>query len=294
MSKNELPLDMTEVIEFNVTDMGGNATVYKASSIEELRMRIAIQTGVLSPCIQLFKRSDYRVIEDAHKISEIFDPDIKHPHELHSVNNQESVKQEVAYWSLNMWIRTSMLHLRYGDQNIVEHAKPLKSADTRLRDKMHEWIVDMSHAAWQYQHLDQLVNKIKALIALGLDIDVAGDVGWTLLHEAACCGHMGLLHTLLGAGAHVDVRDETGYTPLHLAAENGHVDAVRALLSTGADPSLATGLDGSTPIHFAAGRGHADVITLLIAAGAGLDVADIDARTLELEWTLELESEKAT
>jgi len=256
--------------EFSVTYMGGNTVMYKAGSIEELRMRIALEVGVLSPCIRLFKRLDYSLVEDSHKITEIFDP-AKQPHELCSVNNLEGVKQEVTDWSPQMWVRTSMLHLRYGDPNTAEHAEPLKSADKRFREKMDEWIVGLTNAQRRHRNLDECVEKIKAVIPLGLDINVFGDyAGLTLFHYAAQNGHMGLLYTLLEAGARVDVRDEHGWTPLQCAAFNGTVDAIRALLARGADPSLVT-KGGKYPIRFAASDGYVDGVTLFIDAGVGTD-----------------------
>ena len=102
-----------ELIEFKVTNMGGDTTVYKASSIEELRVSAAMQAGVLSPCIMLFRGSDNLIIEDTHE---------EPLTELRSVNKLEGAKQEVRDWTYQKWIHVSKLHLRYGDQNFIEHA----------------------------------------------------------------------------------------------------------------------------------------------------------------------------
>jgi len=102
--------------------MGGNSATYEADSIEELRMQLAIQTGVLSPCIRLFKRSDNTLIEDAHKIDEVFGKNMP-PHEVNSVNIQEGEKKGISDWDAEKWIQAFKLHIRLGDQNVVQHAE---------------------------------------------------------------------------------------------------------------------------------------------------------------------------
>jgi len=297
--------NMTEVIEFSVRDMGGNSSTYKAGSIEELRMQLAIQAGVLSPCILLFKRSGNSLIEDAHKIDEVFDKDMP-PHEVNSVNNLEGAKKGVSDWSATKWIHAFKLHVRLGDQNAAQHAKSLISVDKEFHEKIRQWVVDMINNMRSYEDVDKCAEDIKAAIGLGLDVRASGGHGLTLLHRAALNGHVELLYTLLGAGGDVNVRDEDGWTPLWWAANWEHVEAARTLLKAGADPSLAdnegrapihwadmvillidAGMDvnvpddenGATPLHEAARSGRAGVIRILIRAGANVDARTNDGNT---------------
>lgn len=266
--------EANEVIEFRVTNIAGNVRGYKARSLEDLRMQLAIEAGVLSPCMVLFKQSDHTVVpEQAEDVGELFGIDAREPHELYSVNNEEAVKQEVRdRWSAKKWIDTVECHVRHGDENVVERARELALMDTRFRDKMHTWVRTVIDEAWSFAALEEHAEDIKVACALGVNVvetpacmDFAGR---TLLHRAAKHGHMGLLHTLLhdvevagevNATVDVNVREVDGQTPLYWAAQEGHVDAVRALLDAHADPSLEDTSDGMPPLHIAVTFGRAQV-----------------------------------
>ena len=63
--------------------------------------------------------------------------------------------------------------------------------------------------------------------------------GATLLHYAAKYGKVDRVRALLERGADVNAKDEDDQTPLHWAAQSGHVDCVRALLERGADVNVS-------------------------------------------------------
>jgi ankyrin repeat protein len=75
--------------------------------------------------------------------------------------------------------------------------------------------------------------------------------GWTVLHSAACGGHIDIVNKLLQSGAKVSARGQNGETPLHVAASAAHVEIVKALLEWGANVSYKTA-QGDTPLHAAA------------------------------------------
>jgi ankyrin repeat protein len=75
--------------------------------------------------------------------------------------------------------------------------------------------------------------------------------GWTVLHSAACGGHINIVNKLLRWGAKVSARGQKGETPLHVAASAGHVETVKALLKCGANVSYKN-VQGDTPLHSAA------------------------------------------
>lgn len=60
-----------------------------------------------------------------------------------------------------------------------------------------------------------------ALLANKSSIKTADSSGTTALHEAAACGHAGIVQLLLEAGATFFQSDTHGQTPLHLAAKAG-------------------------------------------------------------------------
>ena len=265
------------LIEFNVTSVRGDVTVYKANSIEELRVRVAMQTGLLSPCIQLFKRSDNRMIEDTYRVGQEFDDAQEPLTDLHAVNILEQAKQEVGDWTSEKWIRVSKQHLWYGDQNIVEHAGSLISADERFHGKMREWKEKMIDDIWFYS-----AEEVKAAIAIGVDMSGAGKSGQTLLHAAAELGRVAIIHTLLTVGARdLNMRDKFGNTPLYLAAYKEQLEVVKALLNARADSSLvnnngispfqAAAYGGLRPLNMAALNIYAERNRILTGAGANVD-----------------------
>jgi len=239
-----------EVIEFSIRDMGGNATAYTATSIEELRVRLAMQAGVLSPCILLFKRGS--IIEDTHKIDQVFGNDMP-PHEVDIVNNLEGAKKGVSDWIATKWIHAFKLHVRYGDQHVVHHAEPLITVDDGFREKMRLWVVDTIYNIQDIRtrkQADERLEDIKAAITLGIDVHVSNESGDTLLSRAAQYGYTELLHAILDAGGDVNVRDNSGHTPLHDAAVFGHAKVIRALIRAGANVDARTN-DGYTPLQLA-------------------------------------------
>jgi hypothetical protein len=83
-------------------------------------------------------------------------------------------------------------------------------------------------------------DKLRALLAAGLDADTTDRRSQTALHVAARRGQVELSRYLLAAGADIDVRDAEGRTPLMLAAGLGDLD-----LFTGTTSPVGAFLDGA-------------------------------------------------
>lgn len=83
------------------------------------------------------------------------------------------------------------------------------------------------------------VQRLKDLLASGVDPDVRSGSGWTAFHEAAIAGQTECLGLLLDAGANIEapVMEEgaRGTSGLALAIMNGRVDTVDLLIRRGAD-----------------------------------------------------------
>merc|ERR1711964_375625 len=142
---------------------------------------------------------------------------------------------------------------------------------------MRELKKNMIDGIWFYS-----AEEVKAAIAIGIDMSVAGKSGLTLLHAAAELGRVAIIHTLLTVGARdLNMRDKFGNTPLYLAAHEGQLEVVQALLNARADSSLvnnhgsspfqAAAYGGSRPLHMAALDRHAERNRILIGAGANVD-----------------------
>ncbi|MFV1987945.1 MAG: ankyrin repeat domain-containing protein, partial [Gemmatimonadota bacterium] len=115
------------------------------------------------------------------------------------------------------------------------------------------------------------LERVRALLVEGADVNAAQGDGMTALHWAALGGRDQMAAILLYAGASTDAITRLGaYTALHLASRNGHAGAVSILLEGGAD-ATATATTGATPLHFAATAGSAAAIAALVEAGADID-----------------------
>jgi ankyrin repeat protein/transglutaminase-like putative cysteine protease len=97
-------------------------------------------------------------------------------------------------------------------------------------------------------------------------------VSETSIHGAARLGALDKVKAFLEKGVDVNAKDAEGMTPLHLAAYGGHREIVEFLLSQGADVH-AKDNDGRTPLDVALSKRRKDVLKLLAEAGA--DIATI-------------------
>ncbi len=122
------------------------------------------------------------------------------------------------------------------------------------------------------------VEIVKLLLAAKADVNAANKDGATALMWATLdrsvewdCS-VGIAKLLLEAGADVNYADESGWTALMAAVYDGHTDIVELLLKAGADINAAN-KDGKTALMWAARDGHLGIAKLLLEAGA-----DVDAR----------------
>ena len=94
---------------------------------------------------------------------------------------------------------------------------------------------------------------VRAMLASGVDCNVAHRYGWTALHWAAGGGHAKVVDTLLRAGADIEARDAQDCTPLHWAAQLGDAEIMEVLICAGADIE-ARDAQGKTPRDLAPAR----------------------------------------
>jgi ankyrin repeat protein len=115
-------------------------------------------------------------------------------------------------------------------------------------------------------------GKLKVLLEHGIDPNVRGGEGYTLLHLLARLDKsvLGLATMLLDAGGSLTIRDSLlQSTPLGWACRWGHVELVRLYLERGADPVESDAEPWATPLAWATKCGHHEIIELLRSAGAG-------------------------
>ncbi len=137
--------------------------------------------------------------------------------------------------------------------------------------------------AWAIAHADPIheaagagrVEKLRQIIAKGVDVNAKSPSGATPLHDAATWGHRDIAELLLSKGADVDAKDNNGMTPLHLAANGDHGNLAALLIAKGASVD-ARAANGWGPLHVAAAWGHTNAARALVAGGA-----DVNARAAE-------------
>jgi ankyrin repeat protein len=125
---------------------------------------------------------------------------------------------------------------------------------------------------WNYVLMHAtLAESFQAVLDHGIDPDVRGEGGYTMLHHLATdfvpAETRALRATmLLDAGASLRLRDPMlKSTPLGWACRWGRVDLVRLYLSRGADPSEPDAEPWATPSAWATNSGNREVLELLQA-----------------------------
>jgi len=304
-----------KVIRFRVKNPAGDTSCYQASSVAELRVKVATRSGVLSPCIGLFSAvsgapRSTTPIEDCFTDftyslpEEDFDDDHKSLEEegiiirtddryvaLVCVKYEEHVKRHVITWSAEDWLRIIRRNLRVAvnaseRRILMDYVVGLKRLDPEFNGKMHTWIrgrIDDKRTQ-KDGLLGEYREEIKILATLGgVNLDTTGSMkrcNRTLLHIAANFDQLEIVLTLLGAGVNKDVTDNFGCTPLYWAAWNGCINSVRALLNAGADLSKGDTKNGVSPLHAAAYGGHESIVKeLLLKPGVDVDARDNAGRT---------------
>jgi ankyrin repeat protein len=128
------------------------------------------------------------------------------------------------------------------------------------------WHYVLVHAA--------LPESFKLILDHGVDPDIRGGDGYTILHHLASdYGHAANERVLratmlLDAGASLTVRDALlQSTPLGWACRWGRIELVRLYLERGADPLEADAERWATPLAWATKRGHQEIIELLLPHG---------------------------
>jgi ankyrin repeat protein len=118
------------------------------------------------------------------------------------------------------------------------------------------------------------VERVRALLRDGADVNAAQGDGMTALHWAAELGDPQMAEILVYGGAHLEATTRLGkFTPLLVASRAGHAEVVQALLEAGASVHSRTST-GESALHFAAASGSTDAVTQLLDRGVDPNVAE--------------------
>ena len=111
------------------------------------------------------------------------------------------------------------------------------------------------------------LNRVRALLNSGTNVNARYQYGQTPLMFAAYTGRLPMVRELLDRGANINARDHEGETALIRAAFWGHLAIVRLLLERGANANART-YEGWTPLMYAADSGHLAIVRELMNKGA--------------------------
>ena len=106
-------------------------------------------------------------------------------------------------------------------------------------------------------------ETVERLLDSGVNIDAAGNRGWTALLRATSQRHFSITRLLIERGADVNQVDKRGRSPLLWVAQCGDVETARLLLEKGAKGHSTDG-NGKTPIKQAISAGRLDIVELLL------------------------------
>jgi hypothetical protein len=117
------------------------------------------------------------------------------------------------------------------------------------------------------------IPGVKEFLDAGVPVNLTDEEGWSLLHHAAACGQVEVIHLLQENGCYIDIVDVNGRTALHYAAANGFVESVRTLIEMGSDVN-ALDNEHTTPLQWAVMCEQYSVMELLVEHGGTVEVDD--------------------
>lgn len=95
-------------------------------------------------------------------------------------------------------------------------------------------------------------DKVRELVAKGVDVNHQDEEGRSALHWATDRGHIELAKVLVTElHANINLQDNEQQTPLHYACNCEHLELIKLLLTHGADPNIKDE-SGDSPLDLAA------------------------------------------
>ena len=131
------------------------------------------------------------------------------------------------------------------------------------------------HVAAQMGNID----KVKALLDQGIDVDIKDKAGMTPLLLAISNKHNEVAKFLIERGADVNAGNRQGIVPLYRALWNQDLEMVKLLLANGANVNAQHAQTGYTPLHWAAMMDNKEIVELVLAAGGNVNAKSNSGET---------------
>lgn len=132
-------------------------------------------------------------------------------------------------------------------------------------------------------HCADSFEKVMVLARAGALIDATDCVnGRTALHTV---DDVGAMRALIALGAEIDTPAQDGWTPLHYAIYSGNSECCEVLLRAGADPMALT-TDGSSCIDYAARASDDQLVHAMNVVVANREAQKLNAGTVQVgSWS---------
>ena len=116
----------------------------------------------------------------------------------------------------------------------------------------------------QLEHIFARLHEAAGFQSTGFsDVNAAASDGDNALHCVVRWDDLSAAKALIDAGIDINKAGDLGYTPLHVACMCGNAEMVRLLTDSGADVFVLS--EGDTPFATARLGGHNDICELLAA-----------------------------
>jgi hypothetical protein len=162
-----------------------------------------------------------------------------------------------------------------------EILRPPEYGKIKVRKTNHESVV----ASWNTMPREMVdaidggsVEKVRELVARGVDINASDIRGETALIKAAWNSDVTMVGVLLDLGADVFLASNDGRTALYTGVVSGNVEVVGQLLQGGAPTNVTTDF-GKTPLMASAWSDYPEITLMLLRYGAEPNQLDTSGRS---------------
>jgi ankyrin repeat protein len=126
--------------------------------------------------------------------------------------------------------------------------------------------------------LYKLPDVVKKLVPITKNINLRGLSCPPAIVEAVYHGDKEIIDTLLAAKPDLKIRDIDANTILHAAACRGHISLISKLIDLCRENLNPRNANGNTPLHDAVGFGHAEAVSLPLHAGADICISNDEGK----------------
>lgn len=155
--------------------------------------------------------------------------------------------------------------------NLIEYISK-KSKNINRFETVYRTPSNKKYTPLMYAAVFSDTKMIKLLLKCGVSLEIRGDFGRTVLHEAVGKkNNTENVKLLLDQKIDVDVKDNYGVTPLMIAAENGNNEIIKILLKYGADVNKVDN-DGWSALLWACYKGQNGTAKFLLNNGSDVNI----------------------